>query len=258
MGDRVNSVVRSLDLLNSFSATRRELSIGELALSCGLPKSTVSRLLLSLMERNFIEQDNVSHKYRLGFQVYILGNAYAAGIDLRHAALPLMKDLGASTEETINLSIIDKGKRICIEKIESSQAIRSFVTLGEGLSLCFGAAGRILLANLPETEKIKLIDAEGIDGDQRDVLLADLARYRSQGYCLTIGDRIPDMCGISAPIYGQGGVLLAGLSLSGPASRLVSRKEDLIEAVVSTALQISLRLGFVPYRKLSKVEESGG
>ena len=38
------------------------------------------------MERNFIEQDNVSHKYRLGFQVYILGNAYAAGIDLRHAA----------------------------------------------------------------------------------------------------------------------------------------------------------------------------
>lgn len=240
----VQSVGRSLDILDCFSTDEQELSIADLAGKLHLPKSTIFRLLGTLKSKNFIDQDVHTQKYRLGFRLYDLGNVYATGMDLRKMAYPLMKELNQQTSETVNLNIVDRGERVCIEKIESPHHIRNFVKVGERNSLCFGAAGKILLAFMPNVDIGYLVGKENLDVEQEAALLEELNSIRASGYCVTVGNRIEGSLAISAPIFDVSGQLIAGISLSGPIERLQPRTDILVRWVLKTTTLISAKMGY--------------
>lgn len=230
--------------MNCFSVEEQELSISELAEKLCLPKSTISRLLGTLRHKNFIDQDIHTQRYRLGFRLYDLGNVYAAGMDLRKLAYPLMKELNRATSETVNLNIVDRGERVCIEKIESPHPVRNFVRVGERNSLCYGAAGKVLLAFLPNAEIGELVGRENLAVEAEAELLRELKKIRQDGYCITVGNRVEGWLAISAPIFDSAGLLIAGLSLSGPIERLITRTEGLTEQLLRTTEMISWRMGY--------------
>lgn len=239
----VQSVERAVDILSCFSIDKPELALGEISAKTGLPKSTVSRLILTLKSKEFIEQDLFTQKYRIGFRIYTLGNIYATEMDLRKAAYPLMVDLNEKTSETVNLNIIDKGERVCIEKIESPHSLRNFVKIGERNSLCFGASGKVMLSFLPAREALAIIDEHKLGDEKKRALLGEIEEVRRQGYCISVTDRVEGAMGISAPIFDQHGKLTAGLTVSGPVNRLFPRKEALAEKLVSSARLLSAKMG---------------
>ncbi|MFC0212283.1 IclR family transcriptional regulator [Paenibacillus chartarius] len=242
--DLVQSVERALDILSCFTVEKQEQSIADLANEIHLPKSTISRLLNTLKSKNYIEQDMHTQKYRLGFRLFDLGNVYSTGMDLRRLAYPLMKSLNQTTSETVNLNIVDRGERVCIEKIESPHHIRNFIKVGERNSLCFGAAGKTLLAFLPKVEAEYLIGRENFDVEKKTELMKELEKIRLHGYCISSGNRIEGALAISAPIFDSTGQLVAGVSLSGPIERLSSKTDILTRELCETAKKISLRLGY--------------
>ena len=241
--DLVTSVARALDLLDSFSSSRQEYSVAELAELHSLPKSTVVRLLGTLKAKNFIEQDEVSRKYRLGFKLYFLGQVYGLGMNLRNKALPLMRTLNEATGETVNLNVLHYGRRVCVEMLESSHEIRSFVKIGERLSPCFGAAGRTLLAYEDRESRKSIMEQDGLDAGQIEELEGILAGIREKGSYVSVGNRIAGLAAISSPLFGLNGSVIGCLSLSGPADRITVHVDGYIEKLIEASTIISRQMG---------------
>lgn len=243
--DGVQSIDRAVAILNCFSVEIEELPLGEIAEVTHLPKPTVYRILSSLKKHGWIEQDDRTGEYRLGFRLYTLGAIVGAQMDLRRSALPVMQSLAEDTQETVNLNLIDRGERICIELVEGSHAIRNFVKIGTRNSLFAGASGKVLLAHLPEAEAKGLMDAEPgmkTPADQ-EALHHELTVVRRQGYAVTYHDRVPGACGISAPIFGKSGQLLGGLTVSGPEERMHEAESKIVSRLLHAAAEISARMG---------------
>lgn len=250
----VQSIDRAVTILNCFSVEIEELSLGEIAQAAQLPKPTVYRLLSALKQHQWIEQDEKTGSYRLGFRLYTLGAVVGSQMDLRRSALPMMQRLAEDTQETVNLNFIDRGERICMELVEGSHAIRNFVKIGTRNSLLAGASGKVLLAHLPEGEARTVLEAELVLDTEahRQEWQAELTRIRRQGYAVTYSDRIQGACGISAPIWGKSGQLVAGMTISGPEERIREAESDLVSKLLAAAAEISARMGHVAAPKRTR------
>lgn len=243
----VQSVERALSIMECFTLEQPQKSLAELAAQTNLSKSTIYRLLATLAQCGYIKQDKLTQKYSLGFKLFNLGAVVAGNMSLRDTALPFMKRLCEELSETIDLNIIEADQRVCIEMVESSEQIRNIVKVGQRNALWTGASGKVLLANLEETERKRIInDAKMLNqlSIEEGVLEQELEVIRSQGYVLSLDDRLKGSFAIASPIFGHAQNLIGGLTAAGPIHRLSEeRKPYIIKQVMYTAYKISESMG---------------
>ena len=246
MAESIKSVEKLLQILNCFSLDKREWSIKELHEETGLNKSTIYRLLSTLEKHGYMEQNPVNQKYYLGFRFFHLGSIVQNSLDLRQAALPVMKRLAEETKETIELNIIDQNQRICIDKVDSPETVRNFVRVGERNSLHLGASGKILLAHLDRETQRAILQRYGLDEERQRQILQELDKIQQDGYAVTRGERVPGSFAIAVPIRDHTGQVVAGLTMAGPIQRLSDALlNDTIGKVKQAGLEISERLGYM-------------
>ncbi|WP_134699429.1 IclR family transcriptional regulator [Ammoniphilus sp. YIM 78166] len=243
-GQRVQSVERAFRITECFSIEKPELSLGEIAKKTGLTKSTVFRLLSTLLQLGYIKQDWQTQRYSLGFKFFHLGAIVISNTMLRETAIPFMKKLSEETDETISLNIAEQNERVCIEVVESPQQIRNFVKVGQRNALWSGASGKALLAYLMEEERQLIL------GEQAEKLERELYLIRKQGCSISTDDRVKGSFAIAAPIFDHRSQIVGGLTLAGPIHRLTEEREPvLVRQVIQAAHQVSEQLGFIQ-RKL--------
>lgn len=243
----VQSVERALMIMECFTLEEPQQSLGVLAAQTNLSKSTVYRLLHTLVKCGYIKQDNLTQKYSLSFKLFRLGSVVAGNISLREAAFPMMQRLSEEISETINLNIIESDQRVCIEKIESSEQIRNIVKVGQRNALWIGASGKVLLANLEESERKRILeDAKKFHTltFEEDELTRELEMICKQGFVLTVDERLRGAFAIASPIFDHIGKLIGGITAAGPIHRLSQeRKSFIINQVKYSAYKISEALG---------------
>jgi len=251
-GGSARAAERTLDILLAFLPDGHPLGISELSRAVHLPKGTVHRLVSVLVGRGFLARDPVTAQYRIGLATFRLGNLVLAQAHVRAAALPVIRALASATGETVNLNVVIDGRRVCIEKAESSQDIRHAVELGRPMPLYAGASGKVLLAHLPEAE-INPIVAAGLrrltesPPVERHRLLRQLAEIRRRGVAVSSNERIDGASSVSAPIRDGIGRVVAGLTISGPTYRFTPRRvREFIALVRDGARRVSGALGYRP------------
>ena len=116
VGSGLKSVGSALDVLECF-ATDGELGVSDIARRLGVAKSTAHRLLQTLVSRGFVEQDSSTGQYRLGIHLYELGQLAVARNELRHAALPTLRQVAQTTGLTVNFSVPDGADVASIEAL---------------------------------------------------------------------------------------------------------------------------------------------
>lgn len=247
----IKSIKRTVQVINSFTANAHELGVTELSKMLNLHKSTVHRILITLSKEGLVVKNPVNQKYRLGIIFFKWGCIVQNQIEIRSYALPIMKDLAKSTEESVALNIISNNKRIIIEKIESPNEIQRVLKLGENLPLYFGSAGKVLLASLSDEEFEKCLKEERLISftphtiTNKSKLMKNLHEIREKGYAIAIEERIPGGASIGAPIFDYTGKVIAALSISGPVLRFSEEKIPiLISLVQDAAMKISVLLGY--------------
>lgn len=241
----VQSVERALQILSCFTMEANNLSVKEISAKLLLPKSTVVRLLQTLKSKRFIEQDDQTQLYQLGFKVFELGNVYASSIDLKRVALPLMNALNEETQETVSLNVLDGYNRVCIDKVESNQQIRNFIKVGGRSELCYGASGKILFSYLTIVEQKLIMQQEGLDQGQQKKLLDQVQQIVEEGYALSASERIEGLLSISAPIFDNKQNVIGGLSISGPVARTDIKRHYMIQSLLKAAVEISKKMGYM-------------
>jgi DNA-binding IclR family transcriptional regulator len=196
----VLAVDRALTLLAVFSAEKPHCSLAELAAATQQYKSTVLRLLASL-EHGHLVQRAGDGRYALGAAVARLHAAYASGFSLEPAVMPVLRELVDATRESAAFHVRQGGHRLCLYRVDSPQPVRDHARAGDLLPLDRGTGGRVLMA------------FSGARG-------ARYARIRRDQVLVASGDRVPELAGISAPVFGAAGELIGAVTLTMPAPRL--------------------------------------
>ena len=248
---QVQSLARAAAILTAFSADQPALTIGEIARRCGLPRSTVHRLVVNLVRLGFLARDPLTDHYRLGLLMVELGAIALSRLDLRERAMPAMERLAERTGEAVFLAVLDHNASVYVQKVEGRQGLRMTAHIGRRAPLHCTASGKVLLASLPD-EQVRRIAAEtGLPAaTARTItaigpLLAHLAEVRRRGYAVDGEESEEGLVGIAAPVRGADGATVAALTIAGPSSRLLpGGRSELAPLVVATADDASGLLGF--------------
>lgn len=247
----IESIKRAIQVLNSFKLKEKELGVTELSKRLNLHKSTIHRILITLEDEAFIVKNQITQKYYLGIKLFELGHIVQNQMEIRTHALPTMKELAQKTEESVDLNIISDGRRVSIEKIESSQDIRHIIQLGKSLPLYCGGSGKVLLAFLPEEEIDKFITQEKLVKlgpntiTDPKKLKEHLNEIKRKGYAISFEERTLGSASIGAPIFDYSGKVVASLSVSGPISRFTKKKISLyIPLIKEAADRVSSLIGY--------------
>lgn len=237
-------------LLNCFSqGGTSSLSVTELSVETGWPKSTVSRLLAALEDAGLVRQDAVTGRYTPGLQLVALAGAALASDALYMVSHPHLLRLAEESGETANLSVLDASQLLTIDEAPSAQPIKFSGWLGMRQPLHGSSSGKVLLAALPE-ERRDAILAAGLPPlashtiTDRERLLRELEQTRARGYALSVEELIPGLTSTAAPVRDHTGAVVGAISLAGPSSRLAARRlERCVTLVKEAATAASRGLG---------------
>ena len=219
----VAAVDRALAVLTSFREGESSLSLAEIAERTGMAKSTVLRLLASLQHYGLMQRVD-ERRYMLGREIAWLYGIYIGSFSLEGAVLPVLRELVEATRESTAFHVRQGDKRLTLFRVDSLQPIRDHGRAGDIFPLDRGSGGRVLLA------------FAGTKGAMYD-------KIRREGHAALVGDRTPELAGISAPVFRTGGELVGAVTLTMPTMRY---DEKHVPAVKRAAREISSRLGGSP------------
>jgi len=248
-GGAVRSVDRAAALLLALGECHGEAGVSDLARRLGLHKSTASRLLATLERRGLVEQDDETGKYRLGVVVIRLAEKAERTLDLRAIAMPELDRLARATRETTGLGVADGDLFLTVAQADGPNLVAVGDWTGRSVPLHAVAAGKVLLAAMPEREILRLV-RRGLDRftdrtiTQLEPLLEELARVRRRGYATAFGEYDAGLNGVAAPVHDARGQVAAAVDVWGPAFRVTAvRVPELVQQVRESAAAVSVRLG---------------
>jgi len=222
----VASLERALTIVGSFTALDRGITLAEIAARTGFYKSTVLRLCASLEKFGYVIRLN-DGRFVLGGALFRLGQIYQRSFELSDYVVPVLQRLTLKTELSASLWIKEGDFRVCLFRAEAAEGVRDLsAKVGERWPLDRGgSAATVLLA---------------FSGAKA----ARFARVRKVGVALSLGEFVPELAAISAPVLASGGALVGALSLGGFRSRFGAAATKKLKPLVrAAAREISLSLG---------------
>lgn len=245
------TVLKALDILECIAMAEQPLSAAEVAKLCNLSRPTAYRLICTLAARGYAAQEDAT-RYRLGTQALSLSQNLLDSLDLPELARSHLRHLSDITNETTYLSMLDGHEILYVGKAESSQSLRTNTKIGSRNMLHCSSMGKAILAFLPESDQIRLIERLELVANTNNTitdqaaLIEHLATIRAQKFAIDNEESEDGIRCVGAPIFDHTGHVFAAISVSGPAYRLpISRLIALSSLVLDTAKTISGRLGYV-------------
>lgn len=251
--DIVQSVDRAFDILE---ALRDEDEIGLIALSrkVNLNKSTVHRLLNTLIYRGYVNQNSENNKYKLSFKFLEIGNSCLNSLDIVSIAKPHIKKLSDKTNEVVHLVLIEKSEIVYIDKIESHNTIRMHSYIGKRIPIYCTAVGKAYMAHLKDNEFLSLWN--NIENNlnkltentitSKEKMIKELDDIRNNGFAVDNEENEKGVICVAAPIFNYDKSIKYAISISTPKMRINKEKIKCFGKLVNeTTKAISKDLGYV-------------
>lgn len=247
----VIAVERALVILRMMAVTQEGVSVRGVARELGYSPAAAQKLLQALEAQDFARQNPSTRLYELGGTALQVGLSGLGRLEVRRVARPHLEWLAATTEETALLGVPQADFAIYVDQVESPNEIRMNVTPGEPRPFNCTAVGKTLLAFADDSVVDRLAAGAALPGPTAhsitgiEELRAELARVRERGYALDNEEyRIGAAC-VAAPIRNHDGVVIASISVAGPAYRVSAQRDAIIEATVAAATRVSSAFGHV-------------
>ncbi len=241
---------KTMEVLEVFSSTQRELGVVEVSELLHRPKSTVSRWLTGMEDAGFLERDPDSSRFRLSLRLTALGDVARHTTSLQRLARPTLSALALTTGETANLTVLVGLEAVNIEVADSPRPVMHIGWVGRRLPVHATAAGKALLA-YADKSTVSAVLRRGLEEftphtiTRSSVLRAELSRVQARGYATVFAELEPDLAAVGAPVRDHRGVVVAAIAIGGPISRCPRRELSTLAVHVLEAGQaLSARLGY--------------
>lgn len=248
--ENLSSVAKSLRILKSFNVHHPVWRVGELSEELGFSKSTVSRLIQTLVEEEFLAEDEEGPGYRLGSALLYLGGNYINDSELYNEVSPVLNKLVLETGESVHIAVKNKKKVLYLNK-QLGPYYSDIKTLTGSINPVHAtSSGKALLAFSPE-DVIEEIISDGLEAYTEHTITnpiqfrSELENIRKIGYANSIEELAIGNFSISAPVFNYEGDVVCAISIVGPMSRLTKEKlARFNRLIVRSAKEASERLGY--------------
>ncbi len=247
----VQSVDRTLDILEKLSAGPQGMALSDLAAATGLHVSTTHRLVHVLVERGYARKDASTGKYQLTLRMFEMGSQASVVWSQMPSIRLLLDQLAAATQQTVHLVERDGCKIIYLHKAEPYQQLVSMASyVGQRSPMYCTGVGKSILALLPEEEVQRIWESEQIVPFtqftimQPEALGRELELTRSRGYAVDEQEHELGIRCIAKAIRNWRGEPVGAVSISAPASRLEEAAlKSLFPKLLEVTEEISRMLG---------------
>ncbi|HEY2822555.1 MAG TPA: IclR family transcriptional regulator C-terminal domain-containing protein [Candidatus Acidoferrum sp.] len=222
--DFVLSLARGLRVIEAFDGRQQGLSIADIARATELSRAAVRRLLITLELLGYIESNG--RKYHLRHRVLHLGMSYLSSSSLATVSQPAVQKLTDQLDESTSVCVLDGDDVLCVAGAVRRGLMSLDVSTGSRLPVHCTAAGRVLLAALPEeqfTAQLERIDLKALTAKttvSREALARDIRRVREQGFSVIDEELEAGIRAIAVPIVSKEGHVAASLGVGALALRI--------------------------------------
>ncbi|UZD90397.1 IclR family transcriptional regulator [Cognatishimia activa] len=243
----VQSVRRAFSILQSLSTGPSGVS--EIAIRTELPKSTVARLLATLVEVGAVEQNEALGTYGLGKVIAELSPNPRIGQNLIPIVRPYLTDLVEEIGEAAGLGVLEDGGMFYYDQVASQQEVQVRNWTGERVDAHVTSSGIILLAHADDAIVTGILDQPLKAWTENSTIDPELLRRRldvakTNGFAWCEAEMSDELNSVAAPIFNASGAAIAAIHAHGPSYRFPGsdKKDSITEAVMKTAQRVSSRL----------------
>lgn len=243
----VQSVERAFAVLRALAA--EPAGVSEIAEATELPKSTVARLLSTLVDVGAVERTEALGLYGLGDLVVELSAAASPGRNLVATARPFLVQLVDEIGEAAGLGMLDGSEVYYYDQVDGDHEVQVRDWTGESVDFHVVSSGLVLAAHAPAARRDELLgeplqawtEKSVIDPVTLDRRLDDIRR---DGVVWTYEEMSEGLNSVAAPILNAAGTVVAAIHAHGPSYRFPrpGEADSVAATVVDTARRVSDRL----------------
>src|SRR4051812_29048940 len=234
------------EILDAFSLTHPDMTLGEIQQATGLPTSTVQRLVSNMVAQGLL--DRTGDRIRVGVRMSYWAATALKDLDVLAVVNPVLKEIRDKTRETACFFKVGPNFRVCVRVAETHHALRRILHGAKVFPLGGGAASRVRLACAPYPRDSFLAGRfePMTDGTvtSPEELRKLIAQAKADGYAITASEREDSASGLSAPVFDPAGDILGAITISGPTVRMPQAQcEAWIDLLVGYAEQVTRTMG---------------
>lgn len=246
-GYPVNATKTSFELLEVL-VVDGPLGVTALASRTDVSKGTVHNHLTTLRTLGYVTK--VSDSYEVTFRTLAMGERTRERSKLYRVAKPHLDNLAKIAGEYTALYVEEEGRGIRIYHATESDQWSPPTVDGEQTPLHATAAGKAILASMPDARADVIIERHGLEQrteetiTNRETLFQQLRKIRDDGVAFSRAERFDDINAVAAPIHGDGTAQYGAISVAGSTAVLKGRhlEEDVTGQVLSTAKRIEIEI----------------
>lgn len=178
----VMSVDKAFRVLHAFDSSRPSMSLTQVAAAVGMDKSAAQRFTYTLEKLGYLRKDPVTKRFELTVRSLDIAHHYLHSNAMMQRAMPYLMHLSKTTEETINLTMMDGTEIVFVSRFMSRHVLNTDVIVGTRMPAYCTAPGIAILSRLPAAEAAALVDRMDLKPYtptttwKRDGLLAKIGR----------------------------------------------------------------------------------
>ena len=243
----VKTTAVTFDIVDLLS-DRGDTTVETIERELGLTNSTVHRHLLTLRDRGYVVKEG--NTYRLGLGFLTLGGR----VRRRVTAYPMIKEkvdtLAAETDERAQFIVREGTERIYLYTQTGESPVQTGAYTGRRGPIHSSAAGKAILANLPEATREDLLGSMVLDRTgpntitDPDDLRRELSEIRERGYSVNLEESTGGVHAVGAVVTDGDDRVVGALSISGPATRLKGERLEtqIPDAVLAATNELELHI----------------
>jgi len=227
----INSLERGLSILSTFSHSRPQLSLSELAQANNITLGTCTRYVQTLKDLSYILQDPSSKKYTLTLKILSLGLPLLKNMDLRSRLLPYMIETTRYLDVTTQCAILDETEIVYIERVRSKDVVNLDLTVGSRLPCYCTALGKAMLAFWEKGEvkriigKIDFVQHTPYTITDKDILIKELKLTKQRGYAHNDQELSLGLKTVAVPIFRED-LVEGAFGISYPTNRVKNNQVE--------------------------------
>lgn len=241
---------RALDIIEVLAQAEEGVALSEIARQTDMSKSTVHRILATLKERGYAEQNTLGN-YAIGAKLIETVSYHINALDLQTESRPYLAELRKELDLTTHLGILDGPYIVYVERLSLFPGTRLYTQVGYRSPAYCSSMGKCLLSCLSGDRLNEILDQCSFEPFTKNTYHSPkefrllLHRVRQQGWAIDNEEyKLGHRC-IGAPIFDYHGDAVAAISASGTITEIPEDKIEWVKThVIATARQISQRMGY--------------
>ncbi|MCI5699053.1 MAG: IclR family transcriptional regulator [Lachnospiraceae bacterium] len=218
----------------------------DLSKELSLNKTTVHRILNSLICMDYVKQDPDTLKYSLTFKICSISNQILSQNTMIDIARPYLHELAEQTGEIVHLVQLIETEAVYIDKVEATRnTVRLVSMVGKMIPLYCSGVGKAMLADMPD-EKIDLIWKNSKIRKLTDYTITDyqvfretIEQIRRNGYALDNEENEIGVRCVAVSLKNLSGKSTYAISVSAPKDRMSDERIlQLTELILQTKNKI--------------------